>query len=431
MSYPSGELSLYLQLEAQLLEVRAAHNDEENPLEDGVLEQMDDAWWKMTQEDRDFLNKAKRVLITSGPVYGRLDDNKLVGNRIRGIWTTHFAEYLLKKGFLVTLLVADTHTKLVGQVLGKARGLLNVITHTGYHDYAAKCYQAAKTHHAAVLGAAVVNWIPAEPIKGKMPTEGFKEGDIINIPFMLAPRVINRMRTINPQLTLIGCKMLIGSTPEELLDAAYHVLLTAKCNVILANDMAGGLREKKLVYPDHSVVTHDNDFEALYADLLAVIDDVHYQSVFQGDSIRGVVEYLSQFDNTVGQYRDRFVKPVAGKDMVFGAVAVRVPGTGWLCSPREKGEAFTAMDAALVRRVKGTEIHLVGDSRKATLNAPLLIRFGEMHNAEVVVHLHEQIEGAPTLPYAPPGTVRDNDRELPDGEPIVNIEGHGCLIKVN
>jgi len=39
-----------------------------------------------------------KVLITAGQVYGRLDDNKLVGNRVRGIWACRFTEHLAKSG---------------------------------------------------------------------------------------------------------------------------------------------------------------------------------------------------------------------------------------------------------------------------------------------------------------------------------------------
>jgi phosphopantothenoylcysteine synthetase/decarboxylase len=137
----------------------------------------------------------KSVLITAGPVYGRLDDNKLVGNRTRGIWASRFAEHLMKQGYQVTLLLADTENweHLRTRAFG-SDGRITVVTHHGYDDYAAKCVGMASTHDAAVMAAAVVNWIPANPITGKMPTKGFKEGDIIQVPFVLAARVIDKMR---------------------------------------------------------------------------------------------------------------------------------------------------------------------------------------------------------------------------------------------
>jgi len=49
--------------------------------------------------------------------------------------------------------------------------------------------------------------------------------------------------------------------------------------------------------------------------------------------------------------------------------------------------------------------------------------------AHVVLHLHEMLEGVPTVPYAPPGTDRDNWRDLPKG--AFNIEGHGFVARLN
>lgn len=376
----------------------------------------------------------KRVLITAGQVYGPLDDNKLVGNRVRGIWAARFADYLADEGYPVTLLVPDVNTPLPP---GPPHDNLKVVTHKGYWDYAEKCARLASSHDAAVMAAAVVNWIPAEPVKGKMATAGYKEGDIINVPFVLAPRVINRMRTENPNLTLVGCKMLIGSTPEELVEAAYHVVLAARCNVVVANDMKAGLRTKRLVYQDRTVVDYEDDFEGFFAALRAVIDDEHYRTA-AGHLLREPPDadvpdqvYLADLDarnlmtRIVEKYRDRFVHRQAGSDRVFGAVGIPLSNgvAGYLLSPREKGEAFDGSDGVLVARVNQHRI-VETVQGKATLNAPLLVRM-MLKYGEPVIHLHEQLPGVPTVPYAPPGTVRDCDREIPGR--AFNIEGHGFV----
>ena len=369
----------------------------------------------------------KKVLITAGPVYGALDDNKLVSNRVRGIWAAEFARLLCKWGYEVTLLVADTWkppdwTKNPCATMGK----LLITTHKGFDEYMAECLRLAPLMDAAVMAAAVVNWIPASPFDGKMPTEGYEENQVINIPFRLAPNVIQRMKKLNPRLTLIGCKMLSGATEEQLLDTAYDkVLLKARCNLVIANDMRLGLRKKWQVYPDRSSVLYDDEFPDFMNALKAVIDDEHYRTVL--DERPGNIHpiYLHQFDRIVELNRDRFVRPVGGRDMVFGSLAVQVPGWGWLCSPREKGSTFTSKDAVLVSCIADNVVRAHGG--KATLNAPLLIRVGEKHGAHTVLHLHEQLPDVPTLGYAPPGTYRDNNRELLPNDRTFNIEGHGFI----
>lgn len=134
------------------------------------------------------------------------------------------------------------------------------------------------------------------------------------------------------------------------------------------------------------------------------------------------------FDAVVAKYRDRFVQRHDGADKVFGAVCLpnRDGSVGGICSPREKGKAFTVFDAVEVTGITGHTIHVNDHWDKATLNAPLLIRVGQKYpQATAILHLHEQLPGVPTVPYAPPSTVRDNEREIPG--PVFNIEGHGFI----
>jgi hypothetical protein len=463
----------------------------------------------------------KRVLVTAGTVYGPLDDNKLVGNRVRGIWATRFARWLKYHGHDVTLLVADIQRAAVDDYFerrfdgtpheepsaeslaeipevdfskairrnGGRMGKINIVTHRGFWDYQELCHGLARTHDAAVMAAAVVNWIPKVPFPGKMPTSGYKSGDVIDIPFILAPHVIDGMRRENPKLTLIGCKMTIGVTPDELIDAAYKTLLAARCNAVVANDMKAGLKVKHVVHQDRTVVHcsvaddaeggsssssssafvdrfgGSRNADRFYEHLHQIILDEHFQTTPCSPGWTTEKEDYQRagalFDRLVEKYRGRFLRRMVPNPnchgvipgtfiacgeggnfcsddclsaaRVFGAVAVRLDG-GALCSPREKGQAFGAADAVDVAPLTQDDIdqrivNVVSVGRpilKATLNAPLLLRHLDKYpEAAAVLHLHEMLRGCPTVPYAPPGTVRDNLREIPG--PVYNIEGHGCI----
>jgi len=383
----------------------------------------------------------KRILITAGPVYGRLDDNKLVSNRSRGIWAIRFAEYLLKQGHRTTLLVSDTQAQMWGEVVGE-KTTMHIVRHTGFEDYKAKCYEFAETHDAAVMAAAVVNWIPAEPIKGKMETHGFEEGDRIDIPFVLAPRVINQMRNVNPDLTLIGCKMLVGSERWKLQGAAHGLTLASRAHVVVANDLTS-LHQKLLVYPDRTVREFNDEWDAMYGELLAVIEDEHWHTEHTpGVNAEQILSFPFArivFDRVVDKYRDRFTQ--RDPSTAFGSLLVPVPpeeGGGYLISPRTKSGSFTSADAVFVPKidVKNRTIY-TGKGAKATMNAALLVRMAQWSQkkaqegscfavpASPVLHLHEQVEGMPTQPYAPPGTDRDNLRTI--NSATINIEGHGFI----
>jgi len=129
------------------------------------------------------------------------------------------------------------------------------------------------------------------------------------------------------------------------------------------------------------------------------------------------------FDQIINAYRHRFTQQ-SGR--VFGSLFVPTKGdTLGLASPREKSVLFTAQDAVMIKDIEGTTLHVSGPA-KATLNAPLLVRVSrEYPETRAVIHIHDQLPGYPTVPYAPPGTVRDNDRDIPG--PVFNIEGHGFV----
>ncbi len=58
----------YLELERQLLAWRREH-PEDSPEEDTLLEQMDDAWWAMSAQEREWVN-ARASRRDGGPVEG-------------------------------------------------------------------------------------------------------------------------------------------------------------------------------------------------------------------------------------------------------------------------------------------------------------------------------------------------------------------------
>ena len=389
-----------------------------------------------------------KVFITAGAVYGRLDDNKLVGNRVRGIWAMKFAAHLLNAGHSVTLLIPDTMSgadrdlHIEGELIKLRKefdydpnweGDLTVVKQSGFEDYQEQCYAAALDHDAAIMAAAVVNWIPESPIKGKMETKGYEVGDTINIPFVLAPRVIEGMKALNPKLTLIGCKMLIGSTPGQLVEAAYGVLLKSRCNAVIANDMGHDLRLKRIVHKDRSVQDFNNDFRGFYQTLTSILEDKYWTSEVMANHQKDSGEEGARktFDQICRTFRHRFMPIQGGR--VFGSIAVSLGSVHgpWLVSPREKGPMFTSLDAAVVRYLSEEE-HLifVTGGVKASLNAPLLIRAAMQFGWTKVIHFHDQVGHLPTLSYAPPGTVRDNSRHLHSiaCKHGFNIEGHGCVI---
>lgn len=393
--------------------------------------------------------KRTKVLMTAGPVYGRIDSNKIVSNRSTGTWALRFLPSLVIEGYKPVLVVGQTLAEKARRFVNET-GLMDDVTievHDGYYDYARICHEYAdsKSLQGAIMAAAVLNYIPVHTYDGKLPTDD----ETISIDFKLAPKVINGMKERDPYITLIGCKLLFGVSEDKLEDAAYKVILNSKANAVVANE-GTNLRRKLVVHQDQTTIPFDDEFDDLYDHLLDLLADEYYSTEIENKGFPVDDSVKELFDQIADRYRDLFVQRHKGQDFYLGAVAVACPGDcGVLVSPREKGQDFTADDAAYISLIEDQTIY--SWPNKGSLNAPLLARhLGTYHDAEAVLHFHEDLDpdengrvhltdkGAtvglssgsyPCVPYAPPGTRRDNEREIPG--PSYYIKGHGWVIALD
>lgn len=421
----------------------------------------------------------KRVLVTGGPVHAHLDAVKIVTNTFMGGTIAAFAEHLCQFDDLdVTYLCAKgsveptTHFKHIPQIRA-----CKVVHHNGYDDYRDKVLEYAKTFDAIILGAAVANLIPAKPWKEKFPSHDYKEGDLIDIPFMIAPRVINMVKKVNPRITLIGYKLLSNVPEQELIRAAKEVLVGSKADCVLAN-MKENLGEKIAITKEfgthrlkaafkHPYKKEDDDVDVNFVH--AMIMDEHYQTLFYNGAIsEQTSEAISVAEKKAREFLscDFMKKWLVPNEYgyIFGTVAVRAQGCQniFVTTTRGKKDLNTLVTVLGVdhkyKAVKTYENKAVGGI-KPTLNAPLLHHiFSTRPDVNAILHYHMLPKyGMPkmndewignveyTLPWAPPGTVRDSIRDLSseivrekingdmlDAEKrdIFFIEGHGAFILI-
>lgn len=356
----------------------------------------------------------KRMLVTGGPVHAYLDAVKVITNRFKGGLMCETAEQLAACGVEVVYLCAPT----VGAQVPKPHKLIEVIAHTGFDDYRDKVARLAPSMDGVLLGAAVANLVPAAPYKGKFPSHDYKPGDIVDIPFKIAPRVIDDVKKVAPKTQLFGYKLLAGVPHEELIRAAYGIVLEAKATAVFAND-ATKLDQKYAVTKERGV--HPLTQADLPAWIVEMLEDEYYATMNQVNVRPPNNEEVARVHEWISRYARRF--PANESGMIFGTVAIRSATGGFITTGRGKREldsiAFvTGMDHA--RR----QVWVAGTG-KASLNAPLLARMFENPAVDVVVHCHDQVDGLPTYPYAPPGSVRDSSRPSATS---FNIKEHGCML---
>jgi len=383
----------------------------------------------------------KRILVTGGPVHAYLDPVKIITNRFKGGMMAEIADRLLMKGgdvevfYLTAKGAKQPDCGAVERPDSPRNDYVKIIHHDGLPDYRAKVRTLALDMDAVMLGAAVANLIPEKPFEQKFPSHNYEVGDTIPINFTIAPRIIDEVKSVmKPGAHLFGFKLLAGQSHDELIRAAYEVLLASKATCVFANDAStrDSLMTKYAVMKDKSV--HEMELVNVAEFILRLMDDEYYEtfrvneighlSVFQAeDEARNACKAL------VEEHGEEFVEVERGYR--FGTVAVRMSnGCGKDNSFVTTGRGKQELDSfAKVISVNHDSLQITA-TNKATLNAPLLhwifSQYPEVHS---ILHFHRQEEGLPVYPYAPPGTKRDSVRGLPCKS--FNIEGHGCFLLRN
>ena len=382
-----------------------------------------------------------KILVTGGPVHAKLDAVKIVTNHFKGGRMVALADALVSRGNEVTYLCPPDR-----RGYGPLPLAATLKAHYGFIDYMEQVQELSQDHDMVILGAAVTNLVPeptAWSLDEKFPSHDYQEGDLIKIPFRVAPRVINEVKKANPRCTLVGFKLLSDVSDTELLRAAYTIIMDAKADLVVANDFKN-LRRKLLVTKERSVIEVNESIGKTsiipekrgLADFLdAMARDKHYATVWWHGITSSIESAKDRYYAVVREHRERIVSHGTVGDRMFGCVAVRVKAGGFLCSPRSKNTIYE--HPVYVRKVCHSVRHVMVSEGvdyldndphpKASLNAPLLASIFESRpEVHAIVHTHQTGTGLSVLPYAPPGTARDSQRKLLDED--FEIEHHGVFL---
>lgn len=373
--------------------------------------------------------KKYKVLITSGPVHSHIDAVKIITNDFKGGRIAELANDLIRASSIswhcfpelkITYLtskqgITPSHIG-TDEFNGKNH---SVIFHNGYDDYRKKVLELAPKQDAVILGAAVSNLIPVKPWKGKFPSHNYKEGEVINIPFMIAPRVINEVKKIAPKTRLIGFKLLKGVPHEELIKAAYEIVLDSKAVCVVANDR-DDLDTKYVVTKERGEQKIDDKVD--FVDFIyGLITDEYYRTIVDEFNVVDSL-HVRRAEMIEARVVDKYKSVEHGH--VFGTVAVRVPLLGqnaFITTVRDKGNSNDHW--TYVHGVRGKVVR--AGPFKPTLNSPLLHTIFKVNpNVEAIIHYHKEGLNQVSLPYAPPGTVRDANRVINHN---FEIKGHGTF----
>jgi phosphopantothenate--cysteine ligase len=219
-----------------------------------------------------------KILITSGGTIVPIDKVRRITNMSSGTFGSKIATEALKLGNRVEFLAAagsktplsfkaDLKNMTMSEVLNRLAEIERLkVSNPAYDEHFYKTYDdyASKLHELVtakirpqiiILAAAVSDYGVTNPVEGKIRTAGD-----MSIELSPLPKLISKIKEWHPECTLVGFKLLVNSTYDELSFAAHKSMGDNGCDLVVANDLWD------IQNGDHRVMlVHENGFRTYYA----------------------------------------------------------------------------------------------------------------------------------------------------------------------
>lgn len=195
------------------------------------------------------------MLLTSGGTRTPIDEVRHVGNLSNGTFGCHLCNAILKRGHetifihakgsktphecrinLIEINQIDGVNKLMRQYefLDNVKGKYYPFQYQTFDDYKRSLFHQLSLFKpdVVILAAAVSDYAPVQK-KGKISSELKK----MVVEFEQTPKLIRLIREVCPKTFLVGFKLLVGSTSEQLLEAMKKQMDDTKANMVVGNDL--------------------------------------------------------------------------------------------------------------------------------------------------------------------------------------------------
>jgi len=191
--------------------------------------------------------ESKNILITSGPTRGYIDAVRYISNKSTGKLGAAIAIEALKRNACVTFVYGTGSSIPDITLLGKdyARRLTLIEIET-IDDLLLTIQEKLKgvSFDAIIHAMAVLDYALEKQSEGKIASMK----DTLPITLRKTPKVIKQIRTLWPHAFLIGFKLEVGLSKEELMERAYVSMIESGADLVVANNQNEIVRDKHRAY---------------------------------------------------------------------------------------------------------------------------------------------------------------------------------------
>lgn len=193
------------------------------------------------------LLKKKNILITAGSTRGYLDAVRYITNTSTGRLGSEIALEAMGRGAVVTYIYgADSLFPVVQGRNDIKVSQLKLIKIETNNDLIKVLQERLKNRRfdAVIHAMAVADYVPARAKQSK--TSSKKEEWLVKL--VKTPKVINIIRITWPEAFLVGFKLEVNRTKEEIIKITRRFLTKSKANLIVANDYKYISRNRHIAY---------------------------------------------------------------------------------------------------------------------------------------------------------------------------------------
>ena len=193
------------------------------------------------------LLKKKNILITSGSTRGYLDAIRYITNTSTGKLGREIAYEAMSHGAIVTYIYgADSLFPVVqdhNDIIPSQLKLIEIETNNDLVKVIREKLKKKK-FDAIVHAMAVADYVPARAKSYKTPSK--KKEWLLKL--IKTPKVITIIRDLWPDALLVGFKLEVNRTKDDLIKTARRFLIKSRANVIVANDYKNISRKRHIAY---------------------------------------------------------------------------------------------------------------------------------------------------------------------------------------
>lgn len=193
------------------------------------------------------LLKKKNVLITAGSTRGYLDAVRYITNTSTGRLGSEIAFEAMGRGAVVTYVYgADSLFPVIHGRSDLKASQLKLIKIETNNDLMKVLQEKLKNRKfdAIIHAMAVADYVPARAKQSK--TSSQKKEWLVKL--VKTPKVINTIRDSWPEALLVGFKLEVNRTKDEIIRIARRFLAKSKSNLIVANDYKYISRNRHIAY---------------------------------------------------------------------------------------------------------------------------------------------------------------------------------------